>query len=110
MSLMSDDQKEKLHLAELQDNIYAYWMILDLIPLISSSMRIYYFAPTFFDLPRLSEFQIENVIDLIERDFKSTQALLYLFGILYCLLKNDKENMYAVIMLKSKNIDRILRI
>jgi len=95
---MSDDQKKSLHLAELQNNIHAYWMILDLI------------RPTFFELPRILEYHIEIVIDRIERDFESTQALLYLFGILICLLSNDKEKLYAAIMLKSKNIDPILRI
>ena len=95
---MSDHQKKILHLAELQNNIHAYWMILDLI------------RPTFFELPRISEYHIEIVIDRIERDFESTQALLYLFGILFCLLSNDEEKVYAAIMLKSKNIDQILRI
>ena len=98
-SLMTNDQKENFHLAELQNNIYAYWLILTIMKI---SAVFYY--------PMFSELQVENVLDLMERDVKSTQALLYLFGILYCLLKNDKENMYAVIMLKSKNIDRILRI
>ena len=31
LSFISDDQKKKLHLAEMQNNIHAYWMILDLI-------------------------------------------------------------------------------
>jgi len=31
LSFISDDQKKKLHLAEMQNNINAYWMILDLI-------------------------------------------------------------------------------
>jgi hypothetical protein len=97
-SFMSDDQKEQLHLAELKNNIHAYWMILDLI------------RPTYFELPQILEYHIEIVIDRIERDFESTQALLYLFGILFCLLDNDKENLYSAIILKGKNIDRILRI
>jgi len=97
-SFMSDDQKEKLQLAELQNNIHAYWMILNLI------------QPHFLELPRISEYHIENVIDRIERDFESTQALLYLFGILFCLLSKDKENVYAAIILKGQNIDPILRI
>jgi hypothetical protein len=95
---MSDDQKDRLHLAELQNNIHAYWMILDLI------------RNTMYELPRFSEHYIGNVVHRIERDFESTQALLYLFGILFCLLSKDKENVYAAIILKVQNIDPILRI
>ena len=31
LSLMTNDQNDKFHLAELQNNIYAYWMILTII-------------------------------------------------------------------------------
>jgi len=57
-----------------------------------------------------SELQVENVLDLMERDFKSTQALLYLFGILYCLLRYDKDNIYAKILSKTRNLNRIVEI
>ena len=30
-SVMTNDQKDKFHLAELQNNIYAYWIILTII-------------------------------------------------------------------------------
>jgi hypothetical protein len=95
---MSEDQKDRLHLAELQNNIHAYWMISDLI------------RNTMYELPRFSEYYIANVIHRIERDSESTQALLYLFGILFCLLSKDKENVYAAIILKGQTIDPILRI
>jgi len=105
---MSDDQKKQLHLAELQNNIHAYWMILDLIH--AYVVTLDDIKSTFFELPRIAEYHIEVVIARIERDFESTQALLYLFGILFCLLSKDKEKMYTAIMLKNKNIDPILRI
>ena len=98
-SLMTNYQKEKFHLAELQNNIYAYWMIL-------SIMKI----SAVFCYPMFSELQVENVLDLMERDFKSTQALLYLFGMLYCLLKYDKDNIYARMLLKIKHLNRISKI
>jgi hypothetical protein len=96
---MTNDQKEKFHLAELQNNIYAYWMIL-------SIMKI----SAVFCYPMFSELQVENVLDLMERDFKSTQALLYLFGMLYCLLKYDKDNIYAKMLLKKRHLNRICNI
>jgi len=80
---MSDNQKDRLHLAELQNNIHAYWMMADLI------------HHTMYELPRFSEHYIGNVIQRIERDSESTQALLYLSGILFCLLSKDEENVYA---------------
>jgi len=60
--------------------------------------------------PMFSELQVENVLDLMERDFKSTQALLYLFGMLYCLLKYDESNIYAEMLLKKRHLNRICNI
>ena len=73
-----------------------------LLVIIKRSVVFYY--------PMFSELQVENVLDLMERDVKSTQALLYLFGILYCLLRYDKNNIYAKILWKTRNLNRIIEI
>jgi len=98
-SLMTNDQKDNFHLAELQNNIHAYWMILTIMKY--SAVLLH---------PMFSELQVENVLDLMERDFKSTQALLYLVGMLYCLLKYDRENIYAKMLLKTRHLNRLIKI
>jgi len=55
-NLMTDDQKDNFHLAQLKNNIYAYWMILNII------------KPPFMVNPRFTALQVEIVLDLIERD------------------------------------------
>jgi len=91
---MTNDQKENFHLAELQNNIYAYWLILTIMKI---SAVFYY--------PMFSELQVENVLDRMEMDFKSTQAPLYLFGMLYCLLKYDKDNIYSKMLSKTRHLN-----
>ena len=97
LGVMTNNHKEKFHLAQLKNNVYAYWMILNIIR--TPFLLYQYFSAQ----------QTEIILDLIERDFESTQALLYLFGILYRLLVDDETNFFSNIMLKKKNVDRIIR-